>query len=261
MMTLPCQVDRSVVIRATPEVVFRFFTDTSHWARWWGAGSTIDPRPGGKVAIRYPEGTEASGEVLEIAPPERIVFTYGYNAGAPIPPGGSRITIRVEPTAEGARVRLTHDVADPAVRDDHVQGWRYHLSVFSALVSDEVNAGAAGRVDAWFEAWSAADPAVREARLAQAAARGVRFQDRFSNITGVDELMPHLAAAQRFMPGITMTRVGEVRHCQGTALADWVATVNDGEERARGTNVFVFDGTGKIESVTGLWSRHPGGSA
>ena len=66
MTTLPFQVERAVIIRATPETVFRFFTDTEYWARWWGAGSTIDPRPGGRVLIRYPGGNEASGEVLEI---------------------------------------------------------------------------------------------------------------------------------------------------------------------------------------------------
>jgi hypothetical protein len=58
-----------------------------------------------------------------------------------------------------------------------------------------------------------------------------------------------------------LTRTGEVRHCQGTAIADWVAAGPDGAERSRGTNVFVFGPTGKIESVTGLWARHPGGSA
>ena len=34
---------------------------------------------------------------------------------------------------------------------------------------------------------------------------------------------PHLAAAQRFMPGIRLVRTGVVRQCQGTAIADWKA--------------------------------------
>ena len=42
------------------------------------AGSTIEPRPGGKVFVKYPGGVEASGEVLEIHPPDRIVF-HGNN--------------------------------------------------------------------------------------------------------------------------------------------------------------------------------------
>ena len=36
-----------VRIEADRETVFRYFTDSGRWAAWWGAGSTIDPRPGG----------------------------------------------------------------------------------------------------------------------------------------------------------------------------------------------------------------------
>ena len=45
MPELPYQLDRTVVIKARPETVFRFFTDSARWASWWGAGSTIDPKP------------------------------------------------------------------------------------------------------------------------------------------------------------------------------------------------------------------------
>ena len=40
----------------------------------------------------------------------------------------------------------------------------------------------------------------------------------------------------------------------GHALVDWVASGSDGQERARGTNVFVLGATGKIRSVTGFWA-------
>ena len=49
-----------------------------------------------------------------------------------------------------------------------------------------------------------------------------------------------------------MQRTGDVRHCQGTVLAEYVARSTDGQERATGTNVFVFDGKGRLEHVTGL---------
>ena len=44
---LPHSLDRTVTIQAPPETVFRFFQDSARWARWWGAGSTIDPKVGG----------------------------------------------------------------------------------------------------------------------------------------------------------------------------------------------------------------------
>ena len=50
-----------------------------------------------------------------------------------------------------------------------------------------------------------------------------------------------------------MERNGAVRHCQGMAIADWVANGPDGHRRAQGTNVFVLGADGRIESVTGFW--------
>jgi uncharacterized protein YndB with AHSA1/START domain len=251
------RLERTVVIEARREIVFGFFTDTPRWASWWGAGSTIDARPGGPVVIRYPDGTEASGEVTEIVEPERIAFTYGYAKGRPIPPGGSQVTIRLEAEGSRTRLHLVHAFADEDVRDEHVQGWRYQLSLFANAVANQVHATAADIVDDWFGAWSEPDAAVREAALARAAAPEVRCRDRFSLIDGISDLIVHLDAAQRFMPGIRLQRDGDVRHCQGVVLADWVARAADGKERARGTNVFVLDPTGHIESVTGFWNQQP----
>src|SRR2546430_7530896 len=223
MQELPYHLDRTVVIKAKPETVFRFFTDSARWANWWGAGSTIDAKPGGKVYIRHPGGVESLGEVLEVRPPERVVFTYGFASGTPIPPGSSRVTIRLEPDPAGTRLHLLHEFAEAAVRDEHIQGWRYQLSLFANVVADEVHAGAPAAIDAWFEAWAEPDPGVREQTLGRLAQADVRFRDRFSNIDGLTELMPHISASQRFMPGIRMQRRGDVRQCQGTAVADWVA--------------------------------------
>ncbi|MGE5243408.1 MAG: SRPBCC domain-containing protein [Betaproteobacteria bacterium] len=252
---MPFLVDRTVVIQAAPDIVFRYFTDSARWAAWWGQGSTIDARPGGRMHIRYPDGTEAAGEVIEIVAPERFVFTYGYTSGTPIAPGGSQVTIRLEPFGRGTRLRLAHEFADEAIRDHHVQGWRFQLSLFCNVVADEVHAGAAAAVDAWFDAWAETDAGARERVLARIASPGVRFRDRFSNIEGAGELLSHIAAAQRFMPGIRMQRSGDVRHCQGTVLTEWTARADDGRERARGINVFDFDPDGRIQSVVGFMNR------
>jgi len=173
----PYQLDRTIVIRATPETVFRYFTDSARWAKWWGPGSTVDARPGGQAYIRHPNGIEVLGDVLEVRSPECFTFTYGFVGGKPIPPGSSRVTIRLEPDADGTRLQLLHEFAEAQVRDDHVQGWRYQLSVFSNVVSSEVYAGAAGPVDAWFEAWAIADEAERAKAFAEIAVPSVSFFD------------------------------------------------------------------------------------
>jgi hypothetical protein len=55
------------------------------------------------------------------------------------------------------------------------------------------------------------------------------------------------------MPGTRLRREGDVRQCQGTALADWVAVGDDGSSRARGTNVFEMAPDGRIAGVVGFW--------
>ena len=253
--TLRHTLERSIVIRAQREVVFRFFTDSARWAAWWGAGSTIDPQPGGRVFIRYPGGIEVSGEIVEIDEPERIVFTYGFVAGSPIPPGSSLVTIALERERAGTRVRLSHAFAEAQVRDEHVQGWRYQLSLFANAVADDAAASVPEIVDRWFAAWSEPDAAARNAALEHTVAADVSMRDRFSAIDGASDLREHLAAVHRFMPGMAITRDGDVRQCQGVAIADWIARGADGQERARGTNVFTLTPEGTIEAVTGFWSR------
>ena len=72
MTVLAHQLDRTLVIGAPPALVFRYFTDSDRWAAWWGAGSTIDARPGGRVYIRYPGNVEAVGEVIDVSPPSLL---------------------------------------------------------------------------------------------------------------------------------------------------------------------------------------------
>jgi uncharacterized protein YndB with AHSA1/START domain len=252
--TLPFQLDRTVTIHAPRDTVFQFLTDTPRWAAWWGAGSTIDPRPGGRMYIRLPDGTEVSGHVIDVDPPKQIVFSYGFEKGTPMPPGASQVTIRLEPHRAGTELRLTHEFAEESVRNEHEQGWRYQLALFGNLVADTVNAGAAGLVDSWFDAWADPDAAHRQETLLRIAVPEVRFRDRYSCTDGVADLVPHITAAQHFMPGIRLSRQGDVRHCQGIVLADWAARGGDGQERGRGTNVFVLGPDGRIESVTGFWN-------
>jgi uncharacterized protein YndB with AHSA1/START domain len=254
MTTLPHHLDRTVVIQAPPQTVFSFFTENERWAAWWGPGSTIEPRSGGRVFIRHPNGIESSGEVVEVVPPERIVFTYGFASGKPIPPGSSLVTIRLEPLALGTRLHLLHQFAEAGARDEHVQGWRYQFSLFGNVVADLVHAKASDVVDAWFAVWSETSADARERELARIASVDVRFRDRFSLLDGIADLVPHIGAAQRFMPDMRLRRHGDVRHCQGTLLVDWIAAGADGQERASGTNVFVLLGDGKIGSVTGFWA-------
>jgi hypothetical protein len=197
---------------------------------------------------------EVKGQVLEIDPPRRLAFTYGYASGAPFGPGGSRVTIALEPSGAATRLHLTHEFPESAARDEHVQGWRFQLSLFGNAVANLVHRDAAASVDAWFALWSEKDAAARLAAMRAIASESVAFRDRFSLIDGAGELSAHITAAQHFMPGMTIARRGNVRQCQGTAIADWIAVGPDQAPRGQGTNVFLLAADGKIAGVTGFWS-------
>jgi uncharacterized protein YndB with AHSA1/START domain len=72
-------------IAAPRELVFRAWTSAAELAKWWGpAGFTnpvceFDPQPEGAIYIEMqgPDGVRypMSGKVLEITPPERLVFS------------------------------------------------------------------------------------------------------------------------------------------------------------------------------------------
>ena len=254
MSLLEHSLERTVLISATRRTVFSYFTDSKRFADWWGQGSSIDARPGGAMHIRYPNGATASGQVIEVVPDERVVFTFGYDGpDKPIPPGGSRVTVTLVDRPRGTLLTLRHELAEPAVRDHHVQGWRYHLALFANVAAREQHAGVSSLVDRFFTAWSETDAARQQEELQATTSEDVSFKDAFSCTEGREDLLAHLAAARVHMPGLRLERDGDVRQCQGTAVVEWVARAADGQERGRGTNVFELAPDGRIARAVGLW--------
>jgi len=252
MGPLDFQLARTITIEASRETVFRYFTDSERFAKWWGPGSTMDASIGGKVSIRHPGGVESLGEVLEITAPERIVFTYGFVSGKPIPIGSSRVTITLRSVGGATELHLLHELGDESTRNEHVQGWRFQLSVFANVVSDEVFANGNALADGWFDAWAVTDSTSRDQAFAAIAADNVTFQDRYSYLSGLADVSAHAGAAQRFMPGMRLYRNGNTRQCQGVVLADWVVRTPDGTQVMSGTNVFRLGADGKIRAVHGF---------
>jgi uncharacterized protein YndB with AHSA1/START domain len=247
-------VDRTVVIRAQRSTVFRFFTDSARFADWWGQGSTIEGVPGGSVHIRYPNGETAGGKVLEVVPNQRIVFTYGYDDPAkPMPRGATRVTVTLDPHVQGTELRLVHELADEAVRNEHDGGWRYQLALFANVVAREQHAEIARRADQWLALWAETDAGARARILDDAVVDDVGFRDAYAALAGRKDLAAHITASQHYMPGVTLKRVGEPRACQGTALVDWTAHGPDGTAMGRGTNVFEMAPDGRVAAVVGFW--------
>lgn len=101
-------VEREVHIDARPETVFEFFTDPAKAIRWMGIAATLDPRPGGVYRVEFGEYI-AVGEFVEIDPPNRVAWTWGWeNDPSMTPPGSSTVEITLTPVDDGTLVRLVH---------------------------------------------------------------------------------------------------------------------------------------------------------
>jgi hypothetical protein len=133
-----------------------------------------------------------------------------------------------------------------------VPGWRYQLALFANVAARDQHADLAGIVDRYFEAWSEPDGVQRQATIAALATEDLTFKDAFGCTAGRDDLLAHIAAVQLHMPGTRLTREGEVRQCQGTAIVDWVARTADGQARGQGTNVFALSPDGRVAQVVGF---------
>ncbi|HSE43564.1 MAG TPA: SRPBCC domain-containing protein, partial [Acidobacteriota bacterium] len=192
MMDLKFKLERNIIICAQRTTVFRYFTDSKRWASWWGEGSTIEAKPGGKVRICYPGAILALGEVLEITNNERIVFTYGYESGKPIPAGSSKITFLFRDHSEGTEVAFRHEFEDAAVRDMHVAGWRYQLALFANVVCKEQHEKYKQILAEYLNLWNTADSSSRLKMLARIVATDIRFNDPYGCANDLDDLNGHI---------------------------------------------------------------------
>jgi uncharacterized protein YndB with AHSA1/START domain len=254
MTSLPHSLDRSLVIRAPRELVFRYFTDSERFARWWGQGSTIDGKVGGAVRIVYPNQVVAGGAVTRLEHSSLIAFTYGYeDPSKAIPIGGSLVTVELQDHDDGTLLHLRHDLPTAAEREHHAPGWRFQLALFANVVANEQHTDVAAVIDAWFRAWAEPDAAKRAQLLGDCTTADVTMQDNYSCLHGRDDLLDHIRMSQMFMPGIVTRRVGDARHCQGTAMVEWTAEDVAGKPRGKGTNVVQLSADGKIAGVIGFW--------
>ena len=122
-------VDMSIRIEAEPATVFEFFTDPEKMVRWKGTKALLDPRPGGEYRVDVTDLQIAVGEYVEIVPPERVVFTWGWEGNDGVPPGSTRVEITLTADGDGTVVRLLHtDLPTEEAAARHGQGWDHFLA-------------------------------------------------------------------------------------------------------------------------------------
>jgi uncharacterized protein YndB with AHSA1/START domain len=128
-------IEIEVRVAARPETVFTFFTDPQRYVRWQGARADLDPQPGGRYRVEMDDGSVVIGEYVEIEPPRRLVFTWGWEGNQEVPPGSSTVEVTLEPDGDGTYVHLRHSgLPTDHWRHVHRDGW----DMFLARLRDSV---------------------------------------------------------------------------------------------------------------------------
>jgi uncharacterized protein YndB with AHSA1/START domain len=136
-------VEREVRVAAQPETVFSFLVDPDKMSLWMGRRAELDGRPGGIYRVEINDQAIARGEFVEVDPPKRVVFTFGWEgqeAGQGehgVPPGSTRVEISLDPDGDGTLVRLRHLDLPEAAREIHGQGWDLYLGRLKAVAAGE----------------------------------------------------------------------------------------------------------------------------
>lgn len=128
-------VEQTIRISASPETVWKYWTDSQRICDWWGAAAELDPRPGGLCRVEMEEGPVMLGEYLEVVPYERLVFSFGWvpTEGAPtIAPGQSRVEITLVDDAGDTLMTLRHSGIPDRYAEIHTSGWSRFLPLLAA---------------------------------------------------------------------------------------------------------------------------------
>jgi uncharacterized protein YndB with AHSA1/START domain len=134
-------------IATTPEKVWRALVDTDVTRQYWAdpmAGcarvNVSDWKPGSRWEHQRADGThtvDIVGEVVESAPPRRLVITWARPTEVEDVSKHSRVTFDIEPYGEAlVRLTVTHDdlVRDPKMLESVSGGWPKVLSNLKTLL-------------------------------------------------------------------------------------------------------------------------------
>ncbi|MEO1056344.1 MAG: SRPBCC family protein [Actinomycetota bacterium] len=115
-------------IHATPDQIFDYLVDRDKLLRWMGTDATIDPTPGGVFNVNINGRDVASGAYVEVDRPSKVVFTWGWEGSADVPPGSSTVEIALRADGADTIVELTHAGLPGGQGDPHRDGWTHYLA-------------------------------------------------------------------------------------------------------------------------------------
>ena len=259
---MAASISTSVLINAEPATVWKFMSDQTRFLSWMASmpgmpapsGSKFEPTPGGALHIVFPNGGAAKGSVVEMDPPRKLVFTWGYEpdvAKTGLRAGSSRVEVVIRAAEDGTLATLTHagPMSDELAKG-HEQGWRHALSQLALQSAMEGHqAHLADTLSAYFKASRETDGAKRDALLTTCCAPNIRVRTQFACCETLAELSANIANGLKHMPGATLEQNGLVSHLHGYARVPWKLMSADRKLIFKGENFVRFTAAGRIAEM------------
>src|SRR5258708_39715293 len=110
--------EKSVLVPLSADETFALITEPARLRRWQTITARVALRAGGDYRWTIIPGHSARGTFTEVEPGRRVVFTWGWEGDADLPPGASTVTITPELRSSGS---FAHAVpAGPQIGRAHV---------------------------------------------------------------------------------------------------------------------------------------------
>jgi uncharacterized protein YndB with AHSA1/START domain len=145
---MPTTVQFHLVLRATPERLYRAFIDPDAMVKWLppngftGKVHHMDPRVGGTYKMSFSNFTSGKshsfgGEYLELVPHERLRWTDRFDD--PNLPGVMTVTVRLKKVSVGTELNIVQEgIPDVIPPDACTLGWQESLTLLAKLVEAEI---------------------------------------------------------------------------------------------------------------------------
>ncbi len=123
-------IEQTVRVAASPETLWSFWTDPQRLCEWWGTEAEVVAEPGGIFRVVMETGPVMRGTFVELDPPHRLVFTFGWEHNAPgetLAPGSTRVEVTFAPEADDTVLVLRQTEMPKEHAPDHEKGWSYFV--------------------------------------------------------------------------------------------------------------------------------------
>ena len=143
---MPNTVQFHLVLRATPERIYRAFIDPDAMMKWLppngftGKVHQMDARVGGKYRASFTNFTSGKshsfgGEYLEMVPHERLRWTDQLDGLS----GVMTVTVSLRKVSVGTEVRIAQEgIPDVIPAEACMLGWQESLALLTKLVEPEI---------------------------------------------------------------------------------------------------------------------------